>query len=139
MLYQGQTFSTQEATTVFFSTTKLFQNKDPALRQMVYLLVKELAELADDVMMATSTLTRDINTQAEDLFSGGGPLAQIGGFRFGGSSAVGALQALGAGSGASSPTGTGSIIGTSVNHRANALRALCKVTDVRSGNLFEEY
>ena len=28
MLYVGETFGTQEATTLFFGTTKLFQHKD---------------------------------------------------------------------------------------------------------------
>lgn len=28
LLYTGETFSTQEATTLFFGVTKLFQNKD---------------------------------------------------------------------------------------------------------------
>lgn len=31
LLYVGETFSTQEATTLFFGTTKLFQNKDVSI------------------------------------------------------------------------------------------------------------
>ncbi|KAG1816211.1 coatomer subunit gamma [Suillus variegatus] len=51
LLYIGETFSAQEATTLFFGTTKLFQHKDSALRQMVYLAIKELATIAEDVIM----------------------------------------------------------------------------------------
>ena len=98
----------------------------------MYLLVKELATSAEDVMMATSSLTKDINTKAEDLFAGAGPLGGISSFKFGGggaaATAVGALQAL-SNATQNQPPGQGSIIGTAVNHRANALRALCKVTD----------
>ena len=32
LLYIGETFGTQEATTLFFGTTKLFQNKDVRIR-----------------------------------------------------------------------------------------------------------
>ncbi|KAG1874831.1 coatomer subunit gamma [Suillus subluteus] len=47
LFYIGETFSTQEA------TTKLFQHnlKDSALRQVVYLAIKELATIAEDVVM----------------------------------------------------------------------------------------
>jgi coatomer protein complex subunit gamma len=31
LLYVGETFSTQEATTLFFGVTKLFQHKDVSL------------------------------------------------------------------------------------------------------------
>jgi coatomer subunit gamma len=41
LLYVGETFGTQEATTLFFGTTKLFQHKDVSvldLRQSVFLM-----------------------------------------------------------------------------------------------------
>ncbi|KAJ7784729.1 armadillo-type protein [Mycena metata] len=50
LLYVGETFSAQEATTLFFGTTKLFQHKDSALRQAVYLAIKELATTTEDVV-----------------------------------------------------------------------------------------
>ncbi|KAF8472963.1 hypothetical protein DFH94DRAFT_764951, partial [Russula ochroleuca] len=51
LLYIGENFGTQEATTLFFGTTKLFQHKDSALRRMIYMSVKELAVFAEDVIV----------------------------------------------------------------------------------------
>ena len=38
-----------EATEVFFATTKLFQSKDIGLRRMVYLMIKEISPSSDEV------------------------------------------------------------------------------------------
>uniref|UniRef100_A0A1B6DU23 Coatomer subunit gamma n=3 Tax=Clastoptera arizonana TaxID=38151 RepID=A0A1B6DU23_9HEMI len=46
--------------------TKLFQSKDVMLRRMVYLGIKDLSSLADDVIIVTSSLTKDM-TGHEDL------------------------------------------------------------------------
>ncbi|KAG1765667.1 hypothetical protein EDD22DRAFT_978692 [Suillus occidentalis] len=46
LLYIWETFNAQEATMLFFGTTKLFQHKD-----MVYLAIKELATTAEDAIM----------------------------------------------------------------------------------------
>ncbi|XP_022824092.1 coatomer subunit gamma-like [Spodoptera litura] len=68
LLNQGeQKFTTQEATEAFFATTKLFQSKDVMLRRMVYLCIKELSTLAQDVIIVTSSLTKDM-TGKEDLY-----------------------------------------------------------------------
>ncbi|CAH2101855.1 unnamed protein product [Euphydryas editha] len=67
LLNQGEKLSTQEATDVFFATTKLFQSKDVMLRRMVYLCIKELSKLAQDVIIVTSSLTKDM-TGKEDLY-----------------------------------------------------------------------
>lgn len=56
-----------EATEVFFAMTKLFQSKDVMLRRMVYLGIKELSSLAEDVIIVTSSLTKDM-TGHEDLY-----------------------------------------------------------------------
>lgn len=56
-----------EATEVFFAMTKLFQSKDVVLRRMVYLGIKELSLLAEDVIIVTSSLTKDMTGQ-EDLY-----------------------------------------------------------------------
>lgn len=40
--------------------TKLFQSKDVILRRMVYLGIKELSSLANDVIIVTSSLTKDM-------------------------------------------------------------------------------
>ncbi|OCK77040.1 coatomer subunit gamma [Lepidopterella palustris CBS 459.81] len=59
LLFTGDSFSRQESTTLFFGISKLFQNKDGSLRQMVYLVIKELASAADDVIMVTSSIMKD--------------------------------------------------------------------------------
>ncbi|KAJ2943385.1 hypothetical protein O0L34_g12195 [Tuta absoluta] len=67
LLNQGEKLTTQEATDAFFATTKLFQSKDVMLRRMVYLCIKELSTLAQDVIIVTSSLTKDM-TGKEDLY-----------------------------------------------------------------------
>lgn len=68
LLYVGETFAPQEATTLFFGVTKLFQHKDPALRQMVYLVIKELSGVADDVIMVTSSIMKDMQPNLEAIY-----------------------------------------------------------------------
>ncbi|KAF8831928.1 coatomer subunit gamma [Lentinula edodes] len=68
LLYVGETFGTQEATTLFFGTTKLFQHKDSALRQAVYLAIKELATTAEDVIMVTSSIMKDMQPNSEVIY-----------------------------------------------------------------------
>eukprot|EP01136_Pigoraptor_vietnamica_P015653 Opistho-1_new@59074 len=80
IIAQGEPIGTREATETFFAITKLFQSKDITLRRMVYLSIKELSTIAEDVIIVTSSLTKDM-TAKEDLY------------------------------------------------RANAIRALCKITD----------
>ncbi|WFD02803.1 coatomer subunit gamma [Malassezia obtusa] len=68
LLYSGEKFSRQEATALFFGATKLFQNKDAALRQMVYLVIKELAPYADDVIMVTASIMKDMQPNTEVVY-----------------------------------------------------------------------
>ncbi|KAH9997776.1 adaptin N terminal region-domain-containing protein [Russula compacta] len=68
LLYIGENFGTQEATTLFFGTTKLFQHKDSALRQMIYLSIKELAVSAEDVIMVTSSIMKDMQPNSEVIY-----------------------------------------------------------------------
>lgn len=68
LLYKGEKFSRQEATTLFFGATKLFQNRDVALRQMVYLAVKELSPYADDVIMITASIMKDMQPNTEVIY-----------------------------------------------------------------------
>lgn len=68
LLYLGEQLGTQEATELFFGVTKLFQHKDPALRQMVYLVVKELSTIAQDVIMVTSIIMKDTQHQGEGIY-----------------------------------------------------------------------
>jgi len=67
LLNQGVQFGTTEATECFFAMTKLFQSKDITLRRMCYLSIKELANVAEDVIIVTSSLTKDM-TGKEDMF-----------------------------------------------------------------------
>lgn len=66
LLNQGETFSTHEATDVFFNITKLFQSKDTTLRRLVYVAIKELSKVAENVYVVTSSLTTDMNAK-DDL------------------------------------------------------------------------
>lgn len=83
LLLTGERFPKNEATDLFFGISKLFQNRDASLRQMVYLVLKELAGTADDVIMVTSSIMKD------------------------------------------------TAVGSDVLYRANAIRALCRIIDVR--------
>uniref|UniRef100_A0A1L8DWC7 Coatomer subunit gamma n=3 Tax=Nyssomyia neivai TaxID=330878 RepID=A0A1L8DWC7_9DIPT len=67
LINQGEILAPREATDCFFATTKLFQSKDVILRRMVYLGIKELSSTADDVIIVTSSLTKDM-TGKEDLY-----------------------------------------------------------------------
>lgn len=65
LLNQGEVFTKVEATEVFFSVTKLFQSKDVSLRRMVYLMIKELSPSADEVIIVTSSLMKDMNSKTD--------------------------------------------------------------------------
>lgn len=69
LLNQGEHIGTTEATETFFAMTKLFQSKDVTLRRLVYLGIKEMANIAEDVIIVTSSLTKDM-TGKEDQFRG---------------------------------------------------------------------
>lgn len=66
-MLQGEVLGTTEATETFFAMTKLFQSKDVVLRRMVYLGIKELSNIAEDVIIVTSSLTKDM-TGKEDTY-----------------------------------------------------------------------
>lgn len=67
LLNQGEQLGTTEATEAFFAMTKLFQSKDTVLRRLVYLGIKELSKIAEDVIIVTSSLTKDM-TGKEDQY-----------------------------------------------------------------------
>ncbi|XP_066283814.1 coatomer subunit gamma-2-like isoform X2 [Branchiostoma lanceolatum] len=67
LINQGEHIATTEATETFFAMTKLFQSQDVTLRRMVYLTIKEMADLAEDVIIVTSSLTKDM-TGKEDMY-----------------------------------------------------------------------
>lgn len=64
----GEVFPPEEATSLFFSITKLFQHKDPALRQMVYVAIKDLSSTANDVIMVTSSIMKDIQSSSDAIY-----------------------------------------------------------------------
>ncbi|KAI1432433.1 adaptin N terminal region-domain-containing protein [Xylaria sp. CBS 124048] len=68
LLYTGEKFPTTEATTLFFGISKLFQNKDASLRQMVHLVIKELANSAEDIIMVTSTIMKDTGGSTDAIY-----------------------------------------------------------------------
>ncbi|KAI0839550.1 Coatomer, gamma subunit [Hypoxylon sp. FL0890] len=68
LLYTGERFPTNEATTLFFGISKLFQNKDASLRQMVHLVIKELAHSAEDIIMVTSTIMKDTGGSTDAIY-----------------------------------------------------------------------
>jgi coatomer protein complex subunit gamma len=68
LLYTGEKFPTTEATTLFFGISKLFQNKDASLRQMVHLVIKELANSAEDIIMVTSTIMKDTGGSTDSIY-----------------------------------------------------------------------
>ncbi|KAL3314226.1 Coatomer subunit gamma-2 [Cichlidogyrus casuarinus] len=61
ILSRGDVLTRNEATEAFFAMTKLFQCNNTAIRRMVYVAIKELADQADDVIIVTSSLTKDMN------------------------------------------------------------------------------
>ncbi|CAF3506659.1 unnamed protein product [Rotaria socialis] len=69
MINQGEQLGQTEATEIFFAMTKLFQSKDIMLRRMIYLSIKEMSTVANDVIIVTSSLTRDM-TGKEDSHRG---------------------------------------------------------------------
>ena len=63
--YKGENLGSKEATECFFAITKLFQCNDPVLRRMVYLGIKSLAKVSEDVIIVTSSLTKDMSGKEE--------------------------------------------------------------------------
>ena len=67
LLSQGESLSSEEATEVFFSVTKLFPSPDPHLRRLVYLMLKELQVDSDSSLIVVSCLSKDMVSKT-DLF-----------------------------------------------------------------------
>lgn len=67
LLQQGEKFTPDEMTRLFFDVTKLFQNPNTRLRRMVYLVAKELEPSEQEVFMMMSCLIKDMNSK-DDCF-----------------------------------------------------------------------
>lgn len=65
LISNGVTFPENEATALFFSISKLFQHQNDALRQTVYLAIKELSGMSEDVLMATSSIMKDVQNGSD--------------------------------------------------------------------------
>ncbi|SCU86886.1 LADA_0E00826g1_1 [Lachancea dasiensis] len=65
LLAQGQTFPKTEATALFFAISKLFQHPNDSLRQAVYLAIKELSSVSEDILMATSSIMKDVQNGSD--------------------------------------------------------------------------
>lgn len=65
LLANGETFPQNEATALFFSVSKLFQHPNDSLRQAVYLAIKELSGISEDVLMATSSIMKDVQNGSD--------------------------------------------------------------------------
>ncbi|OAF65472.1 Gamma-COP [Intoshia linei] len=63
----GTPLTTREATDAFFAITKLFQCDDFILRKLVYVAIKELSKIANDVIIVTSSITRDMNGTDDEI------------------------------------------------------------------------
>lgn len=69
VIARGDKLSPNDATEVFFSSTRLFQTHDPVLRRMVYMLIKALVGLANDIIIVHQSLMKDMNG-TNDLYRG---------------------------------------------------------------------
>ncbi|MEE6502215.1 hypothetical protein FKM82_004445 [Ascaphus truei] len=69
LINQGEHMGATEATEAFFAMTKLFQSNDPTLRRMCYITIKEMANISEDVIIVTSSLTKDM-TGKDDCYRG---------------------------------------------------------------------
>jgi coatomer protein complex subunit gamma len=65
LMSAGHTLSANEATDVFFGATKLFQSDNEKLRRLLFVLLKDLSTVAEQVFVASSSLVRDINSNKE--------------------------------------------------------------------------
>lgn len=65
IINQGETIGQEEATKAFFAMTKLFQSQDPILRRLLYLGIKDLSKIAQDVIIVTSCLMKDMKGKEE--------------------------------------------------------------------------
>merc|ERR1719273_2999345 len=62
LLRRGEKFSNEEATSLFFSVTKLFQSQNYDLRRKIYLFIKEMAMAPDEALIVVSFLTKDMTS-----------------------------------------------------------------------------
>lgn len=54
LLQHGETIGKNDATDTFFAITKLWQVKNVTVRLLVYLAIKELCNISNDIIIVTS-------------------------------------------------------------------------------------
>ncbi|KAL4445701.1 hypothetical protein ABPG74_006252 [Tetrahymena malaccensis] len=64
LINQGNKFSDQEQSTLFFQVTRLFQSNNKELRRMVYLMIKEFKD-EKMVYVVTQSLMKDITSNVD--------------------------------------------------------------------------
>lgn len=68
LLQHGEKLNSEEATDLFFRTTKLFQSNDIYLRRLTYLLLKELNSVeSENALIVVSCLNKDMTSRV-DMF-----------------------------------------------------------------------
>lgn len=67
LLSQGEKFTPNELTELFFGVTKLFQSQSVRLRRMVYLIIKELEPSEQEVFICMSCLIKDMNSKNDSF------------------------------------------------------------------------
>lgn len=67
LVHHGEEFSAPETTDVFFGVSKLFQSKDPSLRRMLFLFLKQLAEStsAAEIIIVVASLVKDMTSNVD--------------------------------------------------------------------------
>lgn len=61
LITQGEEFTPQETTDIFFGCSKLFQSNNARLRRLVFLIIKCLQPSEMEIFMVTGCLQKDIN------------------------------------------------------------------------------
>lgn len=66
LIGQSKSFARIDATEVFFNSTKLFISTDPKLKRMLFLLIKELANDADNSFAAANSLLKAMSSNERE-------------------------------------------------------------------------
>jgi len=63
MLFQGEKFTGDDMTGLFFGVTKLFQSTNPKLRRLTYLIIKALEPGETEAFIVIQCLIKDVNSK----------------------------------------------------------------------------
>ena len=65
MLFQGERFSGDDLTSLFFGVTKLFQSSHTRLRRLTYLVIKALEPSETESFIVIQCLIKDVNSKTD--------------------------------------------------------------------------